>query len=161
MPSFDVVCKCDMQEVDNAVNNVEKEIGQRYDFKGTKCTIERKENEITLHADSNNKLEQIHEMIKVHFTRRKLDAKLLDYGKVEAASGNTVRQTIKVREGIDQDTAKKLVKEIKGTKMKVQAAIQGDQLRITGKKIDDLQEVIAFLKGLSIEVPLQYENFRD
>ena len=161
MPSFDIVSETDLQEVDNAVNSVRREVEQRYDFKGSKCSIERKDAEITIHADDEYKRDQIEQMLKGHVTRRKLDAKALDFGKAEPASGNTLRQVVKVKQGVDQDTAKKIVKEIKGTKMKVQAAIQGDSVRISGKKRDDLQEVIAFVKDIKVELPLQYINFRD
>lgn len=164
MPSFDIVSKVDLQEVDNAVNSVVREIDQRYDFKGSKCSVERqkeKENEIVVLADDNYKLEQIQMMLKGHFTRRKIDAKSLDFGKAEAASGNSLRQSIKVKQGVDQDVAKKIVKEIKGKKIKVQASIRGDEVRVEGKKIDDLQEVIGFLRGMDLDLPLQFVNFRD
>lgn len=161
MPSFDIVSKTDMQEVDNALAGIEREIGTRFDFKGSKCTIERKDQVITLLADDDLKLKQMHELIKVHFTRRKVDPGALDYKDPEKATGNSLRQLITVKEGIDSDLAKKLVKAIKDAKMKVQAAIQGDELRVTGKKRDDLQDAIALIRGLKIEQPLQYVNFRD
>lgn len=161
MPSFDVVSKVDMQEVDNAVNSVLREIAQRYDFKGSKCTVEREDADITVLADDNYKLEQIQAMLKVHFTKRSIDAKSLDFGKVEQASGNSLRQKIKVKQGIESEIAKKLVKEIKATKMKVQASIRGEEVRIEGKKRDDLQAAISLLKGMDFDLPLQYINFRD
>ncbi|HYE50901.1 MAG TPA: YajQ family cyclic di-GMP-binding protein [Azospirillaceae bacterium] len=161
MPSFDIVSKTDINEVDNAVNGIIREIGQRFDFKGAKCTIERKENEITIVADDDPKLKQIQEMLKVHVTRRKLDVGALDFGKEEKAAGGMLRQVVTVKQGIDKDLAKTIVKAIKDAKMKVQAAIQGDELRVTGKKIDDLQDCIRMVKGLKIEQPLQYVNFRD
>ncbi len=161
MPSFDVVSNVDMQEVDNAVNSVVREITQRYDFKGSNCSIERDDVEITVLADDNYKLEQIHAMLKVHFTKRKIDAKSLDFGTVEQASGNSLRQKITVKQGIESEIAKKIVKEIKIKKMKIQASIRGEEVRVEGKKRDDLQEVMAFLKTLSLELPLQYINFRD
>jgi cyclic-di-GMP-binding protein len=161
MPSFDIVSKVDLQEVDNAINSVMKEIGQRYDFKDSKCSVDRDKEEITVLADDNYKLEQIHGMLKVHFTRRKIDAKSLDFGKAEAASGNAIRQKVKVKQGVDADTAKEIVKEIKATKMKVQASIRSDEVRVEGKKLDELQDVIALLRGLDIELPLQFINFRD
>jgi uncharacterized protein YajQ (UPF0234 family) len=161
VPSFDIVSKVDLQEVDNALNSVIREIEQRYDFKGSKCMVTREKEEITVLADDNYKLEQIQAMLKGHFTRRKIDPKSLDFGKAEAASGNALRQKIKVKQGVDQDTAKKVVKEIKATKLKVQASIRSDELRIEGKKIDDLQETIAFLRGLELDLPLQFINFRD
>ena len=159
--SFDIVSKVDKQEVSNALNQAAKEISQRYDFKGSRCSIERKENELTLLADDDLKMKQMHELLVVHFTRRKLDPGALDYGKAEKAAGDSVRQVITVKQGIDKDLAKKITKAIKDSKMKVQASIQGDELRVTGKKIDDLQAAIAMVKGLKIEQPLQYINFRD
>lgn len=161
MPSFDIVSKVDLQEVDNAINSVIKEIGQRYDFKGSKSSVEREKEEITVIADDNYKLEQIHGMLKAHFTRRKIDAKSLDFGKTEQAAGNTLRQKIKVKQGVDSDSAKQIVKEIKAQKLKVQASIRSDEVRVEGKKIDDLQDVIAFLRGIEVDVPLQFINFRD
>lgn len=157
MPSFDIVSKTDVHEVDNALNSVSREIGQRFDFKGSKCSVERKENEIVILADDDLKLKQMHELLKVHLTRRKVDAGALEFKAPEKASGNTLRQTVVIRQGID----KELVKAIKDSKMKVQPAIQGDELRVSGKKIDDLQAAIALIKGLNIEQPLQYVNFRD
>jgi cyclic-di-GMP-binding protein len=161
MPSFDIVSKVDLQEVDNALNSVIKEMGQRYDFKGSKCSIERDKEEVTVLADDNYKLEQIHGMLKVHFTRRKIDAKSLDFGKSEAASGNSIRQKIKIKQGVDTDVAKLIVKEIKAQKFKVQASIRSDEVRVEGKKLDDLQDVMAFLRNLDVDLPLQYINYRD
>jgi cyclic-di-GMP-binding protein len=161
MPSFDIVSKTDVHEVDNALAGVTREIEQRFDFKGSACTIERAGDEITIGADDDLKLKQMHELLKVYLTRRKIDAGALDFGKPEKAAGNTVRQVITIRQGIDRDLAKTITKAIKDSKMKVQASVQGDELRVTGKKIDDLQAVIALVKGLKIEQPLQYLNFRD
>lgn len=161
MPSFDIVSKTDLQEVENAVQSVKKEIAQRYDFKGSVASIERKEAEITVIADDSYKLGAIHDMLKVHITRRKIDATALDFGKEEKASGNTIRQVITIKQGVDSDTAKKIVKEIKNAKLKVQSSIRGDELRVEGKKRDDLQEAIAFVKSLNLDLPLQYINFRD
>jgi uncharacterized protein YajQ (UPF0234 family) len=161
MPSFDIQSKTDLAEVDNAVQGVAREIGTRFDFKGSKCTIERKEAEITINADDDLKLKQMQDLLKGYFVRRKLDPVSLDWKDEEKASGNTVRQKVIVKQGIDKDAAKNIVKAIKDSKMKVQAAIQGDELRVTGKKRDDLQEAIALVKTLKIELPLQYVNFRD
>ncbi|HEY4136263.1 MAG TPA: YajQ family cyclic di-GMP-binding protein [Alphaproteobacteria bacterium] len=161
MPSFDIVSRTDLAEVDNAVRNIQREIGTRFDFKGSKSSIENKEGTLTVVADDELKLKQIHELIKGHMTRRGVDAGALDYKPVEKASGNLVRQSIVVKQGIETELAKRLVKELKASKMKVQAAIQGDELRVTGKKRDDLQEAIAMIKGLKVELPLQYVNFRD
>ena len=161
MPSFDVVSKVDMQEVDNAVNSVTREISQRYDFKGSNCSVTREDDEITVIADDNYKLEQIQDMLKTHFTKRKVDAKSLDFGKSEAASGNSLRQKIKVKQGIESEVAKKITKEIKASKIKVQASIRGEEVRVDGKKRDDLQNVMELLRGMSVDLPLQFINFRD
>ena len=161
MPSFDIVSKTDVHEVDNALDNLRREIGQRFDFKGSKCTIERQENVLTILADDDPKLKQMQELLKGHITRRKLDAAALDFGTAEKAAGNMVRQVVTVKQGIDRDLAKQITTAVKQSKLKVQAAIQGDELRITGKNRDDLQAAIAMVKGLPIEQPLQYENFRD
>jgi len=161
MPSFDIVSEIEMQEVDNAINSVTREVGQRFDFKGGNSSIERTDEAITLLADDDTRHKALVDMIKVHFTRRKIDSKALDFEKSEMASGNMVRQKITIKKGIDQDTAKKITKEIKGAKLKVQAAIRGNELRITGKKRDDLQEAITMVKALEVDLPLQYINFRD
>lgn len=161
MPSFDIVSKTDMQEVDNAVNGAMREIGNRYDFKGSNSKIERNEAEITVTADDDYKLKAMQEMLKGYFAKRNLDAKALDFKEPEKASGNSLRQKILVKQGVEQEVSKKIVKAIKDTKMKVQASVQGDQVRVTGKKRDDLQEVISLVKGMDLPLPLQYENFRD
>ena len=161
MPSFDVVSKTDVHEVDNALDGVRREVGQRFDFKGAKCSIERAENIVTILADDDLKLKQMHELLRVHLTRRKLDAGALEFGKVEKAAGNSVRQEVTIRQGIDKELAKRIVKAVKDSKSKVQVAIQGDELRVTAKKIDDLQATIRLIKELNIELPLQYLNFRD
>jgi uncharacterized protein YajQ (UPF0234 family) len=161
MPSFDIVSKTDLNEVDNAINGARREIDTRFDFKGSKCTIERSDESITLFADDDMKLKQMQELMKGYVTRRKLDAGALEFKDPERASGNAVRQEVIVKQGIDQKLAKEIVKAIKDAKLKVQAAIQGDELRISGKKRDDLQEAIALVRGLKIEQPLQFVNFRD
>lgn len=161
MPSFDVVSKTDMSEVENALDGIRREISTRFDFKGSQCTLTKEGENITIIADDNLKLKQVHELIKTYFTRRNVDVGALEFKDPDKASGNTLRQVVVVKQGLDKDLAKRLVKDIKESKIKVQAAIQGDELRITGKKRDDLQEAIAMLKGLNIEFPLQYVNFRD
>jgi hypothetical protein len=161
MPTFDIVSKTDLAEVDNALHGMVREIGQRFDFKGSKCTIERLENVLTVNADDALKLKQMHELLKTHLTRRKLDAGALEFKDPEKATGNTVRQTVIVRQGVAADLAKRIVREIKDGKLKVQVAIQGDELRVSGKKRDDLQAAIQLVRGLKIEQPLQYVNFRD
>lgn len=161
MPTFDIVSKTDMAEVDNALAGITREIGTRFDFKGSKCTVTRDDQTITLLADDDPKLKQMQELLRVHFTRRKVDPGALELKEPEKAAGDTRRQVIIVKQGIEADLAKKIVKELKGSKLKVQAAIQGDELRISGKQRDDLQAAIAFIRGLKIEQPLQYINFRD
>jgi uncharacterized protein YajQ (UPF0234 family) len=161
MPSFDIVSKTDLAEIDNALQGMMREIGTRFDFKGSKCTIERKDAMLTINADDDLKLRQMHELLKGYVTRRKLDAGALEFKPPEKASGNTLRQTVIVKQGIDATLAKQIVKEIKDAKLKVQASIQGDELRVSGKKRDDLQAAIQLVRGLKIEQPLQYVNFRD
>lgn len=161
MPSFDIVSKTDLAEIDNAVQGVVREIGTRFDFKGSKCTIERKEALITLLADDDMKLRQMQELLRGYVVRRKLEASALEFKDPQTASGNTLRQEVNVKQGIDQTVGKRIVKELKDSKLKVQVSIQGDELRVTGKKKDDLQEAIAFVRAMKIEQPLQYQNFRD
>ena len=161
MPSFDIVSRLDLAEVDNALAGITREIGTRFDFKGSKCTIERQEGLVTLFADDELKLKQMHELLKVHLTRRKVDPAALDFKPPEKASGNRVRQTIALRQGVDANLARQLIREIKDSKLKVQVSIQGDELRVTSKKRDDLQAAIALVRGLKIEQPLQYLNFRE
>ncbi|HSY85569.1 MAG TPA: YajQ family cyclic di-GMP-binding protein [Verrucomicrobiae bacterium] len=161
MPSFDVVSKTDLNEVDNALHNIEREIATRFDFKNSKSKIERQEAVLTLNADDQPKLKQMHELLKAHMVRRKIDPSALDFKDPERASGDMVRQEIVIKQGIDRELAKQLVKAIKDAKLKVQAAIQGDELRISGKKRDDLQEAIALIRTLKVEQPLQFVNFRD
>ncbi len=161
MPSFDVVSEVDLTEADNAVQNVLREIATRYDFKGSKSTVEIKEGVITINADDDLKLKQMHELLQGHMQRRGIAPGSLDYQKEEKAAGQSVRQLVKIKEGIDKELAKEIVKKVKEAKFKVQVAIQGDELRVTGKKRDDLQEVIAFLKAMKNEQPLQFKNFRD
>ncbi len=161
MPSFDIVSDVEMAEAENAVQNVTREITTRYDFKGSNSTIEMKEGVITIKADDDLKLRQLHEILQGNMQKRGIEPGSLDYQKVEPAAGMSVRQAVLLKQGIDKELAKSIVKSIKSEKLKVQSAIQGDELRITGKKRDDLQEVIAFVKGLKLEQPLQYKNFRD
>ncbi|HEY2541317.1 MAG TPA: YajQ family cyclic di-GMP-binding protein [Stellaceae bacterium] len=161
MPSFDIVSRIDLAEVDNAVAGVTREIATRFDFKGSKCSIQRKEGVLTVVADDDLKLKQMHELLKVHLTRRKVEPGALDYQPPEKAAGNTVRQTIALRQGVDADLGRQLIREIKDSKLKVQVSIQGEELRVTGKKRDDLQGAIAVIRDLKIEQPLQYVNFRE
>jgi uncharacterized protein YajQ (UPF0234 family) len=161
MPSFDVVSKLDLAEVDNALAGMSREIATRFDFKGSNCSIKREEGTMTVLADDDLKLKQMHELLKTHLTRRKVDAAALEFKPPEKASGNAVRQTVLLKQGIDKELAKRLVREIKDSKLKVQVAIQGDELRVSGKKRDDLQAAIAQLRSVKTEQPLQYVNFRE
>lgn len=161
MPSFDVVSKVDRQEVDNAVNQARKEIEQRYDFKGTKTEIGLEEDEIRVLSSDEYKVKAAVEVLQSKLARRNVPLKALAYGELEPAAGGRARQTITVRQGIDADQARALVKRIKDAKLKVQAQIQGDQLRVSGKKRDDLQGVIRLLKEEDIDLPLQFTNYRD
>jgi cyclic-di-GMP-binding protein len=161
MPSFDVVSKLDLAEVDNALAGMSREIATRFDFKGSNCSIKREEGTMTVLADDDLKLKQMHELLKTHLTRRKVDVAALEFKPPEKASGNAVRQTVLLKQGIDKELAKRLVREIKDSKLKVQVAIQGDELRVTGKKRDDLQAAIAQLRAVKTEQPLQYVNFRE
>lgn len=161
MPTFDIVSEVDLAEADNAVQNVTREITTRYDFKGSKSTIEMKDGVITIFADDDMKLRQMHEILQGNMQKRGIEPGSLDYKKEEPAAGQSVRQQVVLKQGIDKELAKKIVKAIKGEKLKVQSAIQGEELRITGKKRDDLQDVIAFVKAMKLEQPLQYKNFRD
>jgi uncharacterized protein YajQ (UPF0234 family) len=163
MPSFDVVSRVDMQEMDNAVNQVKKELATRFDFRGSKTQIDldRKEAKIVLLTEDDMKLRAIKDGLIAKVVHRSIDAKALAFGDHEKAGGDMVRQTVTITNGIDIETARKVVKLIKDTKMKVQASIQGDEVRITGKKRDDLQEAIQTLKEADMGMPLQYVNFRE
>lgn len=159
MPSFDVVSELDKHEVTNAIDNAMKELERRYDLRG-KGTFEFKEKAVTLTADADFQLEQMLEILRLSLVKRKIDPRCLEL-KDAYASGKVVKQEAQLREGIDKELAKKIVALIKDAKLKVQAAIQGEQVRVTGKKRDDLQEAIALLRGQELEMPLQYINFRD
>jgi hypothetical protein len=161
MPSFDIVSRTDMAEVDNAVQGATREIATRYDFKGSNCSYERNDQVITLKADDDYKLKAMQELLRGYMVRRKVEIGALEFGKAEQASGNSLRQVVTVKQGIERELAQKIVKEIKGAKMKVQAAIQGDELRVSGKKRDDLQKTMELIKGMKNDQPLQYLNFRD
>jgi cyclic-di-GMP-binding protein len=161
VPSFDIVSRIDLAEVDNALAGIAREIATRFDFKGSQCSVERKEGVLTVIADDDLKLKQMHELLKVHMTRRKVEAAALDYKPPEKASGNTLRQTILLRQGVDAILARQLVRELKDSKLKVQVSVQGEEVRVTGKKRDDLQAAIAAIRGLKIEQPLQYVNYRE
>jgi len=161
MPSFDIVSKTELSEVDNAINGMRREIETRFDFKGSKCAIERKDELLTMLADDDLKLKQMQELLRGYITRRKLDAGALDFKPPEKASGNALRQVVQVKQGIEQTLAKDIVRSIKDSKLKVQVSIQGDELRVSGKKRDDLQTAIQHVREMKILQPLQYVNFRD
>ena len=160
MPSFDIVSKVDMQEVDNAVNQALKEIGQRYDFKGTHNEIDLQEDAIVLLGADDYKLQAVVDVLKGKLVRRGVSPKCLDFGKKEPASGGAVRQRVAIVQGVSKEKGKEIVKRIKDSKLKVQAQIMDDQVRVTGKKIDDLQEVIQLLKGQDLGIELQFVNMR-
>ena len=161
MPSFDVVCKPDLVELRNAVEQANKEISTRFDFKGSDSRVEQKEKELIVFADDDFKLGQVKDIVLTKCAKRNLDVRYLDFGKTEKLSGDKLKQTVTVKNGIEQELAKKIVKAIKDSKMKVQASIQGDTVRIQGAKRDDLQNAIALLKKDVSDAPLSYENFRD
>ncbi len=160
MPSFDVVSEIDEHELANAIDQANREISNRFDFKGSDAKIELTDSVMTLLADSDFQVQQMQPMILQKMTKRGIDISCLDLGEIQT-SGQKAKQTISVRQGIDKETASKIVKAIKASKAKVQAAIQGEQVRVTGKKRDDLQEAIALLKQAEMGLPLQYTNFRD
>ncbi|HCY11937.1 MAG: YajQ family cyclic di-GMP-binding protein [Deltaproteobacteria bacterium GWC2_55_46] len=161
MPSFDIVSKTDIQEVDNAVNQAIKEMQQRYDFKGSKSEIKwEKKDDITILADDDGKLRNVIDILQTKLVKRGVALKSLEYGKVEDASGNMKRQVIKVLQGIPSDKAKEITKLVKDSKLKVQTQIMDDQIRVTAKKIDDLQEAIQTIKAKDMDISLQFMNMR-
>lgn len=161
MPSFDAVCEPNMVEVKNAVENAAKEIGTRFDFKGTSAGIELKDKEITLTGDADFQLQQVMDVLVGKLAKRNVDVRFLDKGEIQKAGGDKVRQVVKVRSGIETEQAKKIQKIIKDSKVKVQASIQGDAVRVTGTKRDDLQATIALVRKEMAELPLTFSNFRD
>ncbi|AQS59308.1 YajQ family cyclic di-GMP-binding protein [Desulforamulus ferrireducens] len=159
--SFDIVSRVNMQEVLNAVNQAEKEIQSRFDFKGSKSKIVFDgKPEITLHSDDDFKLKNVIDILEGKLVKRGVNLKALRYGKVEPAAGDTVRQVVTIVQGIEQDIAKKIIKAIKDSKIKVQASIQGDQVRVSGKNRDDLQAAIAVVKGMELNIPVEFTNYR-
>lgn len=161
MPSFDTVCEADQVEVKNAVENSAKEIATRFDFKGTSAAIEIKDKEITLFGDAEFQLQQIEDVLRNKMTKRNVDVRFLDKGAVQKMGGDKVKQVIKVRNGIESELAKKIQKAIKESKLKLQASIQGESVRITGAKRDDLQAAMALIRKEITDVPLSFDNFRD
>jgi uncharacterized protein YajQ (UPF0234 family) len=161
MPSFDIVSKVDMQEVDNAVNQAIKEIGQRYDFKGSKSQITQEKDAVKILADDDYKLKAVIDVLQSKFLKRAISIKSLQYGKVEPASGGMMRQIITVQQGISKEKAKDITVVIKESKLKVQAQIQDDHVRVTGKNRDDLQDAIQLLKSKDLDIEMQFTNFRE
>ena len=160
MPSFDVVSEIDHHELNNALDQANREIGTRYDFKGSDAHIEHSANDLVLHAEVEFQLQQMIPILKEKMSRRGIDVECLEFGEV-VEMNKRARQPVKVREGLEQDIARKMVKLIKESKMKVQVAIQGSQLRVSGKKRDDLQKVMQLLRDAKLGIPLQFNNFRD
>ena len=160
MPSFDVVSEVDLQEVNNAVDQANRELATRFDFRGVEASFERNEDVVSMAAEADIQLDQMLDMLKGKLVRRSIDTGVLEVGD-HAPTGKRILQTVNIRQGIDSELARRIVKLIKDKKMKVQAAIQGEKVRVTGKKRDDLQKVIAMLKEAELDLPLQYDNFRD
>ena len=161
MPSFDTVYEPNLVEVKNAVENTSKEIGTRFDFKGTSAGIEIKDKEITLLGDAEFQLQQVEDILRNKMTKRNVDVRFLDMGKVEKIGGDKVKQVVKVRNGIESELAKKIQKLVKESKLKLQASIQGESVRVTGAKRDDLQAAMALIRKDITDVPLSFDNFRD
>jgi uncharacterized protein YajQ (UPF0234 family) len=160
MPTFDIVSEVDMPEVNNAIDQAKREVGTRFDFKGVDATFELKDKTVTMTAESEFQLDQMLDILKGKMVKRNVDVKSLSTGEVQK-SGKQCTLDVTIQQGIEAEVARKIVKLVKDSKAKVQTAIQGDKLRVTGKKRDDLQEVIALLRDAKLEVPLQFNNFRD
>jgi hypothetical protein len=161
MPSFDIVSEVDKQEVRNAVDQVNKEVSTRFDFKGGDARVEQADYVLSVFADTEFQLDQVQDILAQKLAKRGIDVKCLDIGAVEKVSGNKVKRTVKVRTGIETELAKKIVKLLKDSKLKVQASIQGDSVRVSGAKRDTLQEAIALVKKAVSDFPLQFQNFRE
>jgi cyclic-di-GMP-binding protein len=159
-PTFDIVSEVNLPEVANAVAQAQKETAQRYDLKGTAAGIEQKDKELTLTANDDFGLKAVTDILQTKLAKRGVSLKALDYGTIEPASKGTVRQVVTIRQGIESEKAREIVKAVKDSKLKVQVAIQGEQLRVSGKKKDDLQDVIALVRGTDFGIPLQFTNFR-
>ncbi|EGI75998.1 YajQ family cyclic di-GMP-binding protein [Hylemonella gracilis] len=161
MPSFDTICEADMVKVKNGVDNAAKEIGTRFDFKGTSASIEIKDKEITLIGDADFQIEQILDVLRGKLTKQSVDVRFLDIGELQKIGGDKVKKIVKVKNGIESELAKKIQRLIKDSKIKVQASIQEDKVRVTGAKRDDLQAAIALLRKEISDTPLDFNNFRD
>ena len=160
MPSFDAVSEVDMHQLTNAVDQAARIVANRFDFKGVDASFEREDRNVTITAEAEFQVEQMQDMLRSALIKCDIDPKAMEIGEA-VATGKQVKQRVTLRHGIDSDTCKKIVKAIKDSKLKVQAQIQGDQVRVTGKKRDDLQQVIAMLRAMELEIPLQFSNFRD
>ena len=161
MPSFGVISKISYPEFDNALANCLREIGNRYDFKGLNISIERKDKTITSLSTDQLKLKQVNELLETHLVRRKVDPRVLSIKNSEGASGGAIRQVSELKEGISQENAKKIIADIKKLKLKIQVKIQGEELRVDGKKRDDLQEAMSAIEAIDIGLPIEFVNFRD
>ncbi len=161
MPSFDIVSEVNLVEVKNALDQTNKEVGTRYDFKGSDARVELADKVLTVYADSDFQLDQVKDILITKLAKRDVDVRCLDYGKLDKVSGNKVKQTVTVKVGVETELAKRLVKLIKDAKLKVQASIQGDTVRVSGAKRDLLQETITLVRKEVTDVPLQFNNFRD
>ena len=161
MPSFDIVSEVDKQEVRNAVEQVNREVGTRFDFKGSDARVEQSEYVLTVYADDAFKLEQVKEILRLKLVKRGIDIRTLDFGKEETIGGGKVKQVVTIKVGVETELGKKIVKLLKDSKLKVQGSLQGDTVRVSGAKRDILQEAIALLRASELEIPLQFNNFRD
>ena len=161
MPSFDIVSKIDIPSLNNAIDGVNREISTRYDFKGSNSKVEVKDEYIEISTDDELKRKQVEDLILVHLTRKKVDTSFLIFGKIETASGNTIRQIVNIKNGIDRQLSQKIMKLIKSNFKKIQISVQGDELRVNSKKRDDLQNTISLIKQNVQDEPLQFVNFRD
>jgi uncharacterized protein YajQ (UPF0234 family) len=161
MPSFDTVCEPNLVEVKNAVDNAAKEIGTRFDFKGTSAALDLKDKEITLYGDAEFQLQQVEDILTSKLAKRSVDVRFLDKGVVQKVGGDKVKQVIKIRSGVESEAAKKIQRLIKDSKLKVQAAIQGDAVRVSGAKRDELQAAMALIRKDMVDLPLSFNNFRD
>jgi uncharacterized protein YajQ (UPF0234 family) len=161
MPSFDVVSRTDLMELDNSINGVLREIKQRFDLAGTKCDVSRTDTTLTVVGDDEMRVKQVEILLHKHLAKRKIDQDAIKPGNTERAAESTTRKIFTIVQGVDPDLGRKISKAIRGTKSKVQVSLQGDELRVSSKKKDDLQETIEFIKGMKVGQPLQYVNFRE
>lgn len=161
MASFDIVSRVNTAELDNAINGVSREVKQRYDLKGTMCSIERSDYNLIINADNDMLLRQMHQLLRSYCARRGVDNQALDFKTPQSATKGSLRQDVIIRQGIDESTSKQIIKVVKASKIKVQVTLQGNELRVSGKKRDELQQVIKVVKDMETDVPLQYINLRE